>query len=534
MGSTRTPRPLGERDASDAPAVAGSTAASPEEYAGNVSRTLERWSAKLPLSPGDVVAGYAVERVIGLGGMAVVAVGAHTTERHRVAIKMLLPDNAKNQEVRKRFEREHRTLASLHSEHVPRAFGTGEHDGLPFMLVEYLDGTDLGEHLKEKGPLEVETAINYALQACHAIAEAHALGIVHRDLKPANLFLTRRTDGTPCIKLLDFGISKLSEEARGSEDSLVTRTRAVMGSPFYMSPEQMLSSRDVDARTDVWSLGVTLYELLTKTLPFAAEDTDGVCHRILHDQPTPLRKLRPTYPAELEAVLARALERNPSRRFQTIANFADRLVPLGPPHARYALDAIHALVRPADSSPGAFGPSAENPFERTLLFRDDNAESIEGPVAAERVPTATGDTTVYLKGRRQKGTVGMGLLLGASLGAFGLGAALGWGLTLDTDPRSARTQAAGPGMEPRPPAQETTTPPPAPTAAPPPTPTKVRVIDLDEDAPPPAPSAVAPAPSGPPWVSRSSPPPPAPPAPPAPPKPASSPGGAPIVGDFEF
>ncbi|MCC6522308.1 MAG: serine/threonine protein kinase [Polyangiaceae bacterium] len=514
-----------------------------------MGRTLGRLSAKLPLEAGALVGGYVVERVIGIGGMAVVAVASHATEHHRVAIKMLLPENSSNKELRTRFEREERTLAQLHSEHVMRFYGGGEHEKQPYMLVEYLDGSDLGEHIKVKGPLDVEDAVTYVLQTCHALAEAHALGIVHRDLKPANLFLTRRTDGTPCIKVLDFGISKVSDAARGAEDSLVTRTRAVMGSPFYMSPEQMLSSKDVDARTDIWSLGVTLYELLTKTLPFAAEDTGAVCQRILQDKPTPLRKLRPTYPAELEAVITRCLERNPKNRFQTISNLAEKLAPLGPPHARFALAAIQALLRPTPSSPGQVGPSEDNPFEQTLLNQDElNAKNpqVEAgpPVPARERPgrmSATEDTTMYLKKGMGRGRLPLGAVALAAVGAFGLGTGFGWVLNLDTDPTHAgATVAATPPAAALAPTR-TAPSPPAATADPteagePPT-----VIDLQDlppagsegDVPTPPPGApggatARPAPKPPTAAMTAS----TAPAASSAPKPKSS--SAPVVKDFEF
>jgi len=387
----------------------------------------------LPLNEGDLVADcYLVERVVGVGGMAVVAVASHTTALHRVAIKMLLPQHASHDEVVKRFEREQDTLMQLHSEHTLRIYGAGTHGSLPFMLVDYLEGDDLAELIKKEGPLPVERAVEYILQACHAIAEAHALGITHRDLKPGNLFLVRRHDGSPCIKVLDFGISKVTYERVTDEPSL-TKTTTIMGSPFYMSPEQMLSSRDVDARTDIWALGVTLYELLTKALPFAAETPMQVCRRIMHDEPTPLRKLRPLYPKGLEDIIRRCLQRHPDRRYPNIADLATRLADFGPEHGRFAVESICELVEPSE------------PQDQVHLVNEEPAPSSQ---------LAGGDTTIYLQG--DQGGSKMRTIWSAGLAAatFAMGVGVGWVMSLPTDPTTHRAvlpaeDAAEPAKQPR-------------------------------------------------------------------------------------
>jgi serine/threonine-protein kinase len=382
---------------------------------------------QIPLREGDRIADYVVERIVGVGGMAAVAVASHESARHRVAIKMLLPGNASQTEVVKRFEREQRTLMQLHSEHALRVYGAGRHGNLPFMLVEYLQGHDLSEVLKTEGPLPIEQAVEYILQACHCVAEAHSLGITHRDLKPGNLFLTRRTDGSPCIKVLDFGISKVQHDV--TDEPTLTKTTAVMGSPFYMSPEQMLSSRDVDARTDIWALGVTLYELLTKSLPFAAETAMQVCRRIMGDAPTPLRKLRPHYPEKLERAIERCLQRRPDQRYANIADFAQQLVEFGPAHAAYAVQSIFELVEPS-------APQAQS-----HLMDGRAVPGAEPGVSDEQTGTST---TLYLQadtksrsGLRPVAAVALSLL------TFALGAGLGWALALPTDP--TRGAAASPG-----------------------------------------------------------------------------------------
>lgn len=393
-----------------------------------------------PLQVGDVVAGsYVVEKVIGAGGMAYVALAAHNEQRHRVAIKILRPENSRKSEVVKRFEREQRTLTMLHSEHTLRIYGYGQHAGLPYMLVEYLQGKDLGELIKDEGPLPVERAVEYLLQSCHALAEAHLLGVVHRDLKPGNLFLTRRTDGSPCIKVLDFGISKVSHDLDAlGEPSLVTKAHAVMGSPFYMSPEQMLSSTNVDVRSDIWSLGVTLFELLTKSLPFAADSATAVCRRIMSDEPTPLRKLRPSYPKGLEDVLSRCLQKRPERRFANVADLAVRLEEFGPTHSRYAVNAICELVQVVE-------PYARHDGETRALTLPLPGRGLASEAGATTGEVSSTSETVYLPhGSDERGGVRTATLLAATTFAFGLGIGLGWALNLETDPTKGALATANP------------------------------------------------------------------------------------------
>jgi serine/threonine-protein kinase len=188
--------------------------------------------------------------------------------------------------------------------------------GVPFMVMEYLRGRDLAAVLAEEGPLPVELAVEYAAQATMAISEAHEAGIIHRDLKPSNLFLTRRSDGSACIKVLDFGISKqLSMFDSQTLRADLTSTRQVMGSPAYMSPEQVRDARNVDHRTDIWALGSTLYELLTRHVAFDADTLPAVCAAIAADPPTPIETHRIDVPPQLAALVMRCLEKRPERRF---------------------------------------------------------------------------------------------------------------------------------------------------------------------------------------------------------------------------
>src|SRR3954454_18638740 len=219
------------------------------------------------IAEGRVLAGkYRIERVLGRGGMGVVVAAHHIHLDEKVAIKFLLPEAVANAEVLGRFVREARAAVRIKSEHVARVSDVGTLEGgEPYMVMEYLEGSDLAEWLLQRGALPVEQAVEFLLQASEAIAEAHALGIVHRDLKPANLFVVRRADGLLSIKVLDFGISKVTDASMAA--GAATSTLALMGSPLYMSPEQMESARTADARSDIWSLGVILYELLTGACP---------------------------------------------------------------------------------------------------------------------------------------------------------------------------------------------------------------------------------------------------------------------------
>src|SRR5687768_2291671 len=197
---------------------------------------------------GDILVGkYRVERVLGLGGMGVVVAAQHLGLDQRVAIKFLFPEAFSHPEALLRFDREARAAAKIKSEHVARVTDVGTlENGAPYMVMEYLEGEDLAEYLRREGALRVEEAVQLVLQACEAIDEAHKLGIVHRDLKPANLFCIQKADGSRTIKVLDFGISKLTHSVPATRGMAMTGASAMMGSPLYMSPEQMRSPRTVD------------------------------------------------------------------------------------------------------------------------------------------------------------------------------------------------------------------------------------------------------------------------------------------------
>lgn len=297
---------------------------------------------------GDVLGGkYRIESVLGHGGMGVVVAARHLQLDERVAIKFLLPAALEQPEAVTRFIREAKAAIRIKSEHVVRVSDVGRLDnGAPFMVMEFLEGTDLAQWLKRRGVLSVEQAVEFLLQALEAIAEAHAQGIVHRDLKPANLFCVRRSDGLLTIKVLDFGISKVRDlSVSGSE--LQMTAAAAMGSPLYMSPEQMRSARDVDARTDIWSLGVVMYELLTGVPPFRGESLSEVCVKVASFSPPPMRELRPELPLELRSVVLKCLEKSPDERYANVAELAQALLPFAPKRARASAERVVRIITTA-------------------------------------------------------------------------------------------------------------------------------------------------------------------------------------------
>jgi serine/threonine-protein kinase len=283
--------------------------------------------------------------------MGVVVSALHIALDERVAIKFLLPEALTNAEAVARFAREARAAVKIKSQHVARVIDVGTLEtGAPYMVMEFLKGQDLSNHLRQHGALPIADAVDFVLQACEALAEAHALGIVHRDLKPANLFLTTLADGSPCVKVLDFGISKVTNPGASGPDLGMTKTQAVMGSPLYMSPEQMASSRDVDGRADLWALGTILYELVTGRVPFNADTMPQLCAMILQYPPDPPQSLRPDMPEGLTQVMLRCLEKDRTRRFGNVAELASALVPFGSRAAARSAERVSRVLSAAGIS----------------------------------------------------------------------------------------------------------------------------------------------------------------------------------------
>lgn len=358
-----------------------------------------------PVKAGDIIDGrYRLERIIGTGGMAVVVAAIDVEISERVALKFLFRKAARHKEILQRFEREKAVIARLQGEHVAKILDSGVVKNTPYMVMEYLQGSDLSDVLRVQKTLPLEHATEYVLQACEAVAEAHGLEIVHRDLKPGNLFLTHRADGSPCIKVFDFGIAKILAGGDEGEGSL-TRTEVVMGSPFYMSPEQMISAKEVGPATDIWAMGVILYQLLSGKLPFAAKTVEKVCARVLNDSPTPLREVMPGCPDGLDEVLLGCFQRMPEERYADIGAFASALAPFAPEHARALVPRIEHRLRHPGQEPPVSAAAAE-----VAKARD--------PEAAPEAPT------VYLPRKSKKSWKGA-LFVAFGLGMAGLGFAGG-------------------------------------------------------------------------------------------------------------
>jgi serine/threonine-protein kinase len=311
------------------------------------------------VTEGAILAGkYRVERVLGEGGMGIVVAARHIDLDERVAIKFLLAPMLLDGNAVARFQREAKAAVRIKNEHVVRVFDVGRlEDGAPYMVMEFLEGHDLSQWLAQYGALPLGQAVDFVVQVCVALADAHALGIVHRDLKPANLFCVRRSDGQLAIKVLDFGISKLMQAP--GEGMSFTQTSAMMGSPLYMSPEQFRSTKNVDARTDIWALGAILFELMTGKPPFEAASVPELAIKIATEAPARANQLRPDVPPALAAVIAQCLEREPERRPQNVAELALALGSFATPAGRPLIERVVGIVGRGESAGAATLPLSE-------------------------------------------------------------------------------------------------------------------------------------------------------------------------------
>ncbi|MEP7123323.1 MAG: serine/threonine-protein kinase [Byssovorax sp.] len=329
-----------------------------------------------PLREGEVFAGkYLLEGMIGCGGMGMVLAAKHLTLDAPRAIKVLLSAELDDGSEATRLLDEARILARLGSEHVVRVFDSGRLDsGAPYVVLERLDGLDLCKHLERRKRISIGDAARCLIQVCDAMAEAHALGIVHLDLKPANLFLTTRSDGSICVKVLDFGVAQILEP--GSPRS----AKALPGTPSYMAPEQLIASPEVGPRTDIWALGVILLELVTGTLPFEADTLTATLLRVIKAEPT----LPAELPSDVAAIVRRCLEKSPSRRFQSVLELRAALssLALGAEECLSAATPDTRLDHPGSSAPAdtlPLGPGDRRWADTTRDLGANAEEQLPGP-----------------------------------------------------------------------------------------------------------------------------------------------------------
>jgi serine/threonine protein kinase len=381
---------------------------------------------------GTTVDKYTITRVLGSGGMGKVY-EARNQLSHRFAIKFLRTDLATNRDLLHRFEKE--GLASGHLEHsnIASAIDSGvAPDGSPYLVLEYLHGEDCSKVLRREGPLPVERAVDIVLQACRGLAVAHRAAIIHRDLKPENLFLTKAGDGSDVVKILDFGIAKF----RASEGSLLTNTGASFGTPHYMSPEQVRDSAHVDERTDVWSLGVVLYELLSGRKPFQGDSIFHIAHQIVTVDPPPLASLRGGLDPALFTLVERAMTKDLSARLRSASEMEQALSRIT---KRVSRVNVRATLPMADTAP---------PSSVSHDLASHKAPSAAAALFGRVVPE--GELSLV---RRSSLMAAGALILGAGLATFAtpdkvayweptvLICASGWGAGVWT--RAARERGAG-------------------------------------------------------------------------------------------
>ena len=405
---------------------------------------------------GEVIAGkYRIEREIGRGGMGLVLLATHVDLEQPVAVKVLHDDAAYDADAIARFIREARAAGKIQSDHVARVMDTGVlPEGGAYIVMELLDGKDLADVLRDEGPLDVEVAVGHLLEACDGVAAAHAVGIVHRDLKPANLFLAKKPDDVSIVKVLDFGVSKILATPNAPRSpSTLTQSGQIFGSPSYMAPEQLRSATDVDARADIWSLGVVLYELITGRLPFPTRSMADMMAAIVRDPPLPLAQVLPDAPDALEDIVARCLEKEPQDRFTSVAELARALAPFAPEK-----ETLVARIERISGKNAAGGvPSIAAPTS----VRVKASDLVEGSTARRRArveapPDLTGESSLSrsLRGARAPSSSGRsrwGIVIATALAAtLGLSVMLSRRApVLTTEPAPTGAPAPAPTPDPK-------------------------------------------------------------------------------------
>jgi serine/threonine-protein kinase len=435
---------------------------------------------------GSVLAGkFRIERVIGIGSMGVVLAATHLGIDEKVAIKFIRSEMQKLPGVLARFAREAKAAVRLKSEHIAQVLDVGVSDSIgPYIVMEYLEGQNLAEILESQGPLEIRRAAYYVMQACEALAMAHANGITHRDIKPENLFVTRQGD-RELVKLLDFGISKAALTGKVFGDDLSEGDSAcLLGTPLYMSPEQIRATAEVHHPTDIWSLGAVLYELITGRSAFVADSVAQVWNRILETNPGPLAHYCPHAPAELQVVIDRCLEKDPGKRFASVADLALALQPFAPSRARqHAQRASTILGRVSDSAYPSAPPSMAS-LRATAVGRSSRPSGARLTLSeAASAPPASSRQSWVVTPRPSRGRWAVLGLIGAALIAVGL-----FTMPAGQPPLAQPTSAAAPVAVLEAPAAEQQ---PDPSALVAPPPRHLAVPSPAPEPPPPEPPVIA-------------------------------------------
>ncbi|MCC7540319.1 MAG: Uma2 family endonuclease [Deltaproteobacteria bacterium] len=327
---------------------------------------------------------YKVVRVLGAGSMGAVFEVEHMLIGRRFALKRLHPEYADNETLVARFHQEARAAGAIGHPNILPSFDTGVlADGSPFIVFEYLDGEDVGKLLERQGMLDIPRAAHIARQSCLGLAAAHEKGIVHRDLKPDNIFLVQGEDGRDVVKLLDFGISKFLEPTPGVARPPTTVEGSGIGTPYYMSPEQFGGSKDVDARADVWAMGIVLFEMLTGHVPFQANNLTALAMKVVSEKAPSIRESRLGVPSELEAIVERAIRKDKVLRYAKIAEMAEALTPFAV--ARDAVrveERVTMVTMPPEASTGQrwFAPEPRRYSwdDFSKLPKDDGRELVDG------------------------------------------------------------------------------------------------------------------------------------------------------------
>jgi len=344
---------------------------------------------------------YKVLDRVGKGGMGVLYRGVDPVLDREVAIKVMLMDFSEDAEqMRPRFYREARASAKLQHPNIVTVFEFAEEDNTPFIVMEFLRGTSLAQRINSPVPLSLVEKINIAAQLCSALNYAHEQGVVHRDVKPANVFLLN--DGS--VKLLDFGIAKVTS-------STLTREGDVLGSASYMSPEQVSGSEAVDGRSDIFSAGVLLYELLSGKKPFHSEQPTGIIMKILHENPAPLDQLVPGLPAQLVAAVNKALAKKPADRYTTAGEFSKELQWIGK-----ALQAMSEGPDSLDETRFA-NPSEIRRFQQALDVTRTPANAL--PAAAGAAAATADPSQIQTAPTQPRWLVPAGIAAAVLVGALG-------------------------------------------------------------------------------------------------------------------